>query len=251
MNHEERRSATREANDQGAGEVDEPRRRWPAWATAVLLLILVVALFEWWEWPFLRKPAESVLQMALKREVSLGPDFGIRFFGSLRLRNDLLVIGPPPDGPSLTDRRGEARDFLRASGFHVELPYSTLLGQLGRKSGNKEESTTESEAAEKPRRPPPYIERLEADRLELFLLRLEDGSANWRFGPDDDDEPPALPRFGRLQVRNGQVSLQDAIAQVQVEAAVRTHEGQAVPAPPGSGEEDAPAAGEQIGRAHV
>ncbi|MFP5405534.1 MAG: AsmA family protein, partial [Gammaproteobacteria bacterium] len=72
---------------------------WLIFGGLILLLVLTVALCEWLEWPFLRGPLERTLSRTLGREVSLGPDFGVRLIGPIRMHDDAIVIGSPPGGP--------------------------------------------------------------------------------------------------------------------------------------------------------
>lgn len=204
------------------------RSRPPAWLIRLFVglagLAVLVGVLEWLEWPFLRRPVESALRHILEREVSIGPDFGVRFIGPLRLRSDLLVIGPAPGGPNLTDHRGQDRDLLRAADLRLALPYATLFALrdgTGKAGGDKDE----------PRRRP-VIDRLEVSRLHATLVRSEDGRANWRFGPQDDREPTPLPEFGRLLMTGGEILVDDALSRLKLEAEVRTSEGTAAAMPP-------------------
>lgn len=218
-------------NDEMTDGAKEPSRRWAGsgsrrWARVFIGLaafVAVLGLLEWLEWPFLRRPVEFALQKTLKRDVTVGPDFGIRFIGPLRLRTDLLVIGPAPDGPTIADQSGRSRDLLRTSELHLAVPYGTLFSLM------KDRDETGHT------RPRPYIERLEVARLDAALVRTKDGRANWRFGPDKKDEAPlVLPEFGRLAMADGEIVLDDALTRLDIEAAVHTLEG-STPAQPSDG----------------
>lgn len=186
-------------------------RRWAWLWGALAFIVIALALCEWLAWPFLRGPLERGLQKGLAREVSIGPDFGVRFLGSVRARSDSLVIGAPPDGPSLQDESGRPRDFLRATELALELPYSTVEA-LWR---------SEPEAVLR-------VRSLVVDRLELALLRDAQGRANWQFRPKEPKQEEAeLPSFGRLVVRRGELLVDDAVTQLALEAKVRTSEGSA------------------------
>jgi uncharacterized protein involved in outer membrane biogenesis len=208
-------------------------RRWVWLWGPLAFLVLAVALCEWLAWPFLRGPLEKALERGLSREVSMGNDFGVRFFGSIRARSDSLVIGPAPDGPHLEGPGGQPRNFLQAQGLAVALPYSTVIG-LWRPQPDSV----------------PYVRSLDVDRLEMALVRDADGRANWQFGdkPKADPEKEAeLPDFGRLTVRQAQIHVDDAVSQLAVLATVRTNEGSAGIGTPSASEPPAasgPAAGD-------
>lgn len=207
-----------------SGRRKQGLRRWSA-GVAVLAVIatlaVAIALLEWLEWPFLHRPVESALRHALKREVSVGPDFGIRFIGSLRLRTDLLVVGPAPNGPNLSDADGRPRDLLRASRLALTIPYATLFSLARRQPADDG-----ADDASTPRRRP-YIARLEVERLDAALARSADGRANWRFGDETDVKPVVLPEFGRLAMRGGEILFEDAVQPARIAAEIRTLEGTA------------------------
>nr|MBA2722914.1 AsmA family protein [Methylibium sp.] len=172
----------------------------------------------WLAWPFLRGPLERGLERGLSREVSIGQDFGVRLFGSIRARSDSLVIGPPPGGPHLENAAGQPRDFLSASNFALTVPYSTVLALW---------------------RPQPdsvlRVRSLEVDELDMTLVRDAEGRANWQFGTEPKEpekEQAELPRFDRLVVQRAQIAVEDAVTQVVVQAQLRTHEGSAGAASP-------------------
>ena len=178
----------------------------------MLLAVAIIALLEWMAWPFLRWPAERALSGMLGREVTVGDHFGIRFLGSLRTHMDRLAIGPPRPGSGSSE---EPRDLLRATGLELAVPYATLLS-LARGSPSRE-----GPDAAPPRRP--YITALAADRLELVLARDAAGHANWRFRParPEDDRPLVLPAFGRLDLREGDIRIDDAPGQLNVQVNIR------------------------------
>lgn len=79
------------------GGVRDRRASIPAWsrrlAVAFAGVTVAFAVFEWMEWPFLRRLLESAMRYALECEVSIRPDFGVRFIGRLRLRAPLHIEG--------------------------------------------------------------------------------------------------------------------------------------------------------------
>ena len=198
-------------------------RRWPRrLALGVLLLAIAVGVGEWLQWPFLRQPLQSQLHAALGRDVRIGEDFGVRFLGSLRAHTDLLVIGPAGDGQQ---REGQAPELVRATDLRLALPYSTLFALT---PGNQREDATAPSAQR------PYITTLEASRLDATLLRDKDGKANWHFSSQkaspNDNNALALPEFGRLAIDDGKIVIDDAVAQIDITATVRTLEGLAASA---------------------
>ncbi|MFZ2854574.1 MAG: AsmA-like C-terminal region-containing protein [Rhodocyclaceae bacterium] len=181
---------------------------------------ILLGFLEWLEWPFLRAPVESTLRYALKREVSIGPNFGVRFIGPLRLRTDLLVIGPPPAGPTLPD--GQNRDLLRAAALRLALPYATLLALT---AGQKRADSDEHDGSDSAPGKRLYIDALEVAHLDATLVRSGDGRANWRFPPEKKDTGPLLPpEFGRLAIGSGEILLDDALTRLKLAAAVRTYD---------------------------
>lgn len=199
------------------------KRQIPRWLLLVLVWISGIAIalagLEWLEWPFLRAPIESALQRSLGRNVTLGAPFGIRFIGPLRLRTDLLVIGPAPDGPTMD---GATRDLFSANALRVAMPYSTLFSLLGNDRADKQGMPTKG----------PLINELEVAHLEATLLRKADGQANWRFGSQDkkDFKPLVIPEFKRLLVKDGTIRIDDALGQIRLDATMQLSEG-AVPTP--------------------
>lgn len=175
------------------------------------LLVVVLALCEWLEWPFLRAPLQRLLADRLERPVVIGEAFGLRVFGPLRLRTDRLVIASRADGPALENAAGEARDLFAGQDVALSLPFGSVWRLV-----------TGSAA-------PLHINSLDVGAFEAALRRDADGRANWHFGPPTRDRASApLPQFARLTVRNGRVALDDAVLQLTLDAQARTLEGTAV-----------------------
>jgi uncharacterized protein involved in outer membrane biogenesis len=192
------------------------RRPWLRWALLVpLLLVVVVAVCEWQRWPFLRGPLERRLSQTLDRDVSLGPGFGVRLLGPVRLQTDELSIGPPRQGPFRRGEPGAPDDFLSARDAALVLSWKTLLGLRDRR----------------PEEPIP-IRSLDVARLDLVLMRRADGIANWQSGAPrrEPAEPLTLPEFDRLVVRDATVRVDDAKTDLQLDARISTREGTGVSA---------------------
>ena len=179
----------------------------------IVVLVVVVAVCEFIEWPFLRHPLENKLSQILDRPVAFGDKFGVRLFGSVRAHADSMTIGPAPaNGPTLVDDAGKPRDFMHANAIQLALSYGTLWDQY---RGNGK---------------PINVKLLDVDGLELNLKRNADGHANWQFGaaqPATSASSPQLPTFERLNVRNGQVRLVDEPLEITADARVATREGTA------------------------
>ena len=180
---------------------------------AVVLLVVAVCICEAVEWPFLRHPLETKLSQILDRPVAFGDQFGVRLFGSVRAHTDSMTIGPAPaNGPTLVDDAGKPRDFMHASNVKLALNYGTLYDQW---KGTGQ---------------PLEVKLLDVDGLELNLKRNADGHANWQFGaaqPATSASSPQLPKFERLNVRNGEVRIVDEPLQITADAHVATREGTA------------------------
>ena len=198
-----------------ADEIARFGSRHPLWLAAATAL-LVVAVCEWLEWPFLRAPFRQLMSAALERQVVLGDDFGVRFIGPLRLRGDLLVIPSPADGPAFANADGSARDLLRAERFAVALPWLSAW-RLARGSDAAVE-----------------FANLEVARLDAGLRRDADGRANWQLGKRAEPERDLpLPRFERFAIANGRIGLVDERLRLALDATLRTLEGSEVAGPSG------------------
>ncbi len=186
-----------------------PRHSWlVATGAGVGLLAGAVALGEVFEWRFLRAPLQQALTDALQRPVQLEAPFGVRFIGGLRLHAAQFVIGPAADD-------AQQAELVRARTLRLALPYATLW-QLARGRNDA----------------PLVIDSLAVDELQANLLRDAQGRANWTFKPRADAATPdaqtaRLPRIGLLQVKSGEVRVEDALQQLLLRASVRTQEGSA------------------------
>ena len=179
----------------------------------LLTLVVVIGICEVVEWPFLRGPLQDKMSQILARDVRFGDRFGVRLIGSVRVHANSMTIGPAPDGgPTLVDESGKPRDFLHSDNVKLALSYGALVDQW--------------KGTGKPLR----IKLLDVDGLEVNLKRNADGHANWQFGaaqPAAAASSPQLPQFERLNVRNGEVRLEDQPLQIIADAHVTTHEGSA------------------------
>lgn len=178
-------------------------------ASAVLLVVAVVAVGEWRGWPFLAEPLERALSASLERRVSVSDTdemapsstvFGVRFWGGLHLQAPLLTISAPPwsAGPPTV----LARDV------DLRLRYTDLWRAW--------------------RGQPLRIEALQASRLDADFERLADGRASWQFGAADapPTATPALPSFGRLQVTDGRLRYRDVPLALDAQATLSLNDRQ-------------------------
>lgn len=185
-----------------------PLRRRPLASGIGLVLLLValgIGLSEWRGWPFLREPLQRTLSERLDREVRIGSNFRLHLLGSMRLRTDLLELGPPRWAP-----QGPGERFFHARDVYLVLPWGGLWNTVVRK------------------RPQPLrVSTLDVGSFEATLWRRADGRANWEFGSPGarPQQPPMRPEFAQLRVRNGRLTLDDAPTDLSLRAEAQTREG--------------------------
>lgn len=175
-------------------------------ALAMLVLLVALGLCEWRGWPFLRSPLQKTLSQRLDRDVELGSSFNLRLLGALRLRSDLLRVGPPRWAPQDPQDR-----FFEAREVYLELPWSSLWNMAVTKKPG-----------------PLHIGALDVGSFDATLWRRSDGRANWEFKlptSSPAQQPAAMPEFGRLSVRNGTLALDDAPTGLTLHAKAQTSEG--------------------------
>ncbi|HSW04606.1 AsmA family protein [Aquabacterium sp.] len=179
-------------------------RRWWVGLVALTVPLVLVLAGEWARWPFLQRPLEHFLSDRLGRSVAFGPQFGLQLLGPVRMASeDLHIAGRrPADAP-----------LLEAGQVKLVLHWHTLLGlALGRNVA------------------PLQVQSLDVGRLVLNLQRSADGRANWQFGPPDapaaaGQAEMAVPRIGRLSLRDGWIHVDDALMALHLSAQVQTQEG--------------------------
>jgi uncharacterized protein involved in outer membrane biogenesis len=189
-----------------------PRSRPLRWVLGTLLLtVAVLAACEIAGWPFLRAPLAQRLQTSLGRDVAFGEHFRLRLLGSVRLATDALTVGSPPDTPTLRDADGRPLPFLAARDIALAVTWRTLWTLL---RGSEDDSV-------------PTVRELRVQQLDLALARDAEGNANWQLGPPRADAQPApsLPAFGRLEVAQGRLRLDDAANKLDLDARLSTREG--------------------------
>lgn len=181
--------------------------------TPLLPLTAAVAAGEHAGWPFLQRPLEHFLSQRLGRAFVFGERFHLQLIGPVRMRSEALRV----DGP-----RRDAPPLLRAGEVELALPWRTLLGLArGQRAGTL------------------AVHSLSVDSLDLLLTRHADGQANWQFDLGERAEAadaaalsaPALPTIERLTLRQGRIRIDDALAQLQLDARLQSEEGGSLPPP--------------------
>lgn len=170
-----------------------------------LLVLILAAAGEMAGWPFLRGPVESFMAERLQRPVRIAAPFRVHFLGDLRARAGGLWIAAPAgfDAPHLVD----------AADLGLTLRYCDLLalreGQRLRIAG------------------------IDVGRIDAHLLRRDDGSATWQFGPPSAGETPLPPVIEHLGLRQGTLAVDDALTPTTLKIAVSATEGSLQTAPTG------------------
>ncbi|HJW24801.1 MAG TPA: AsmA family protein [Rhodocyclaceae bacterium] len=163
----------------------------------LLLPVAVVAIGEIAGWPFLRAPAEGLMNRQMERPVRIDAPFRLRFIGGLRLEAGGLWIAAP--------EQFHVPHFLDAKDIRLKLRYRDLWDY--RDSGRLR------------------IAVLDVGRMDARLLR--DGEdATWRFGKREKQKGrPELPAVDLLAVGQGSVVFQDPELEADLRATFDTREG--------------------------
>lgn len=168
-----------------------PGRLWLGAAGALVLLCTGFAWGEWRGWPWLAQPLAKVLGQHLGRQVQFGADgaggLQLHLIGRVRLQADRLQVAHPAwaaDRPPTLD----------AHGVQLDLRYRDLLANW--RGGGL------------------VVQRLQAERLALDLLRVADGRATWQLDSGASDAGGPLVRVRTLAVRDGSAQLQDDTRQM-------------------------------------
>lgn len=161
------------APDQDASRAtgERSRRSLRARGVGLSLLALLVLAFAWGEhlgWPWLVQPAANAVARIIERriDVTAGEQARLHLWGSVRLSAPRLKIAAPDwaaqaDAPWLLD--------LQDGELAVGYPALWRMARGG----------------------PVEIERLQARRVQAWLIRRPDGAATWQLGTADGRRPEA------------------------------------------------------------
>lgn len=160
-------------------------------------LLLLVLLFEWMGWPFLRQPLSQLLEKQLERSVRIDAPFKLRLLGGIRVQARGLWISAPAgfSEPHL----------LSAQGVSLKLRYGDLWGI----------------APEDPY----MIKAINVDHLTAHLVRHENGDSTWQFSKKPKETPRPFPVIQSLVVKQGTANIQDVLSQAKLKLVFSTDEG--------------------------
>jgi uncharacterized protein involved in outer membrane biogenesis len=193
------------------------RHRLLAWTGGTLgVLVLGLAVGEASGWPVLRGPLQAALASSSGVPVLLDGRFHLR-----------LLVQPQLSVGHLHIAAGGGMD--REPGGSSDLPH--LLD-----ASNIEIGWRWLDIWRWRRGQPLHLRALRADKLDLRLLRADDGRASWQLGklvpPLANPQPiapatapPPIPRFGVLAVRQGLVLVDDKPLQTQLRIELQGGEG--------------------------
>jgi uncharacterized protein involved in outer membrane biogenesis len=153
-------------------------------AFTVAALLGLLALGELAGWPFLRAPLAQQLSKLTGSPVSLEGGFRTQLLIRPGLAVDRVTVG---SGSAV-----EVPHLLQAEGLKVRWRWSDLWRS--------------SQGA------PLKLKRLQADRLDAHLVRLDNGDASWapaRAETDRDTTPAELPQIETLVLRKGTIVYRD------------------------------------------
>ncbi len=172
------------------------RRFLPAFSLVILLLLALIAFFEWQGWPFLAAPAQRALSNMLHRDVHFGdpsgpPQLRVHLLGHLKIAAPRIEIGAPS--------WSKAPPMLVAENAVLVLDWTALWKAW--------------------RGQPLVVRELHATRADIEVERLTDGRASWQFDASKPGQAATpLPQFGRLTIDNGSVRWTDALLAADVQA---------------------------------
>ncbi len=177
-----------------------------------------MAWAEWRGWPFLREPMARALTRAAGVAVDFGAAgdrFALKLFGPPRLEVGVLTVGaaPGPAAPYLLSGRGLSMSWRWSDAWQA------WRGRL-----------------------PLRIAGLQAQTLDMHLLRGNDGRATWQIGPGARAAPPAagadpleLPQVDLLSIGGGRIVFDDAPWATRLVMTIEGQEGDDVATPKRAG----------------
>ena len=151
--------------------------------SALTLLAAIVGFLVVFDWNWLRGPVGRYASAQLKREVAITGDLRVHPWSlSPKIEAYGLRIGQPDWARA---HEPDAMPMVRIQRIAVQIKILPLLrGQT-------------------------VLPFLVIDRPDARLLRLQDGRANWTFGPSRSDKPLKLPAIQRLIINDGALRLDD------------------------------------------
>ncbi|MCB5187770.1 AsmA family protein [Methylobacillus caricis] len=163
----------------------------------LLTMVIVAIVCEILGWPFLRAPAERLLNEKLERTVKLEQPFQLHLWAGVQLDLGHLFISAPASftAPHLVD----------AHNISLKLRYRDLW-----------QYTKNNQLR---------IREIKVDQIDAQLLRQADGTSTWQFPKDESQPDSPFPIIETLVVKNGSSKIDDAISQAAVDAKFRTEEG--------------------------
>lgn len=202
LHHPHILTAFMSADDLASSHSTAPARKGAARLLHVVLLIfaglmLLLLLFEWMGWPFLRQPLSQLMEKQLQRSVRIDAPFKLRLLGGIRAEARGLWISSPA---------GFSEPHLvSAQGVSLKLRYSDLFGI--------------------PPEEPYMIKAINVDHLTAHLVRHENGDSTWQFSKKPSDTPKPFPVIQSLVVKQGTASIQDVLSQAKLKLVFSTDEG--------------------------
>ena len=151
--------------------------------SALTLLAAIVGFLVVFDWNWLRGPVGRYASAQLKREVAITGDLRVHPWSlSPKIEAYGLRIGQPDWARA---HEPDAMPMVRIQRIAVQIKILPLLrGQT-------------------------VLPFLAIDRPDVRLLRLQNGRANWTFGPSRGDKPLKLPAIQRLIINDGALRLDD------------------------------------------
>ena len=159
-------------------------------AISGLTLLVAIALLVWWfDWNMLRGFVERRVAARTGREASIG-HLGVKLGWVPVIRLDAVRLGNI-DG-------SKEPNFLTADALTLSVRLRDLLhGRV-------------------------VLPEVTLEKPRLVLERRLDGTSNWSFAKPAGDKPSSPPRIERLFVRQGTVSVSDAVTKTEIAATVDT-----------------------------
>lgn len=185
-------------------------RRWVYWPVALISVAALLSYLDWQGWSMLGPMFSRALSQGLGRPVTFSGPFEMHLWRGLRIQAGEVKIAQPD-----WVKGADASPMVIVRDLRMKVPFATVW-QLIRSGGRLGSTGT--------------MGTVDASRLDVVLIRKQDGRASWQFGPApsqaEQTSTPALPRFDRLVVQEGLVAYVDDALQLQLTARLSTTEGE-------------------------